>query len=207
MKNLIKKILKEEIKSVETFTIQEINVSYLFENFLFENNHTVFVSSSETNEKNVDAQKNYFPYNKDGFWCPNNYMVGNRCEYGFEINLTKHWIARLSRSKEKDYKPGGKNYDPKIKDPDFKDCLNMVHNGIDVIIDFIRNAKNWSGSEEKCLIVSKSTSDSYIEQVIKLKKKSKNLYVLNFISNIGGVRMRSTDYNAKDDVICYRKNL
>ena len=51
MKKIIKKILREEIKSAETFTIQEIDISELFENFLLENNHTVFVSSSETNKK------------------------------------------------------------------------------------------------------------------------------------------------------------
>lgn len=207
MKKIIKKILREEIKSAETFTIQEIDISELFENFLLENNHTVFVSHSESVERNADAQKNYFPYNEDGFWCPNNYIVGDRCEFGFKIDLTNHWIARLSRSEEKDYQPGGKNYDPKIKDPDFKDCLNMVYNGIDVIIDFIRNTKNWSAGKIKCLIVSKSTPNLYIEQVIKIEKKSKNLYVLIFVSNIGGVRMRPTDYNTKDDTICYRKKL
>lgn len=207
MKELIKSILKEYIEK-DNVTLEEIFLPDDFlEKLLNEGKTSVKVSNSVKNsiQKKLESYYNW-PKNINKEWCSKIIEVESledsipkyMCKRKFDFVITPHWYDRLFRTQEPDYKEidpktgrRGKNYDPKIVDPEFFEGINLFFNNPERINDFIETRKNWSNNTT---ISVKMTGPNKYTQILKLFKNSPKHISVTFLTQIKGVHFRKNEY-------------
>jgi|688.fasta_scaffold52025_2 hypothetical protein len=211
MKDLIRKILRESLKS--EMTIQEV---VLHENFinqlLIEGKSTVNVPNRLNSELTLKVNS-FYNWNSNGnkWICPDEYMQPNKngqvsCEIMFDINLTNHWKQRLLRNSEPDYAPlnpltglPGKFHNSRILNPDTYEGIDLFINNLSTIVKFIKNAKDWRLGQGRNLLLTKNN----YQEIVEVYRFDKNKYKVNFITQIKGVSFFDTpqlkgSYKVKD---------
>ena len=187
MKNLIRKILKEFIKN-DLVVLEEVFFPNGFIKLITEGiAHYNVPSNIKTKLKNkLKTYFNWPPHTKKHYdkesWCSVDIKlrklkdedseessgVSFGCNRVIEIKLSTHWMQRLFRTLEKDYTTGGKNYNPKIKDPGLYEGIDLFFEEKNKINSFIdtANARTWNINEEKYFVLSKGSGDNVFYQLI-----------------------------------------
>ena len=185
MREMIKKILEEEYLS-DTIKIVELPYQQLKKYFLLGEAQATapIFSKEESYIKNKIERK----YNDNEF-----YEVGN---LKFKIEPTKHWLQRLHRKMEPEYK----NRDT-IFDPDLEDGVDLLFKVIDTqLVELIRK-NDWSKRDNPCFEIinfnsllpnGNKTSYSMIINVYQIGKKT---YRIRLVTQIKGEKIYSTNYN------------
>lgn len=185
MREMIKKILEEEFLS-DTIKIVEVPYQQLKKYFLLgesQANAPIF-SKEESYIKNKIERK----YNNNEF-----YEVGN---FKFKIEPTKHWLQRLHRKMEPEYK----NRET-IFDPDLDDGVELLFKVIDNrLVELIRK-NDWNNRPNPCFEIinfNTTTTDgqkvpySMIVNVFPIGRKT---YRIKLVTQIKGERIYSSNYN------------
>jgi hypothetical protein len=146
----------------------------------------------------MDYIRNKFnwPPTIDKKWCSDikekedkeNNLIRYSCNKKFDFKLTNHWLQRLFRKDEPEYKPGGRWSHKNIINPTKKEGINLFFNSKEKINDYIDNAKNWSPNESKFILLSQNN----YQLIIALKKEKKGDYTAEFITQIKGERFFDT---------------
>jgi hypothetical protein len=197
MRDLIRTILREHTKK-DIITLEEIFLPNDFlETLITEGKTTVDIPRGlEKNLNNYIKEKFNWPPNVNSVWCSDikekenleKKIVTYSCNKKFTFNLTKHWLIRLFRETEPEYKKGGKWEDKKIKNPGTKEGIDLFFKSKEKINDFIDNSQNWLSNERKYILLSKN--DYY--QIIGIVKERKGEFNIEFITQIKGERFFDT---------------
>ena len=199
MKDLIKAILREYTKK-DIITLEEIFLSDDFlETLIAEGNTTVNIPRGlEKNLNNYIKEKFNWPPNVNSVWCSDikekenleKKIVTYSCNKKFTFNLGTHWLKRLFRVDEPEYKKGGKWEDKKIKNPGTKEGIDLFFKSKEKINDFIDGQTSWVSSTEKNVLLSFGD----FQQILSIRKEliGKGSYFVTFISQIKGERFFDT---------------
>jgi hypothetical protein len=197
MRDLIRKILKEYINR-DTITLEEINLPDGFlDTLIIEGKATAPIPSGLEKELMSYISKKYnWPPTIEDRWCSDikekenkkNKTIIKSCSKKFEFKLTNHWLIRLFRKDEPEYKEGGKWENKKIKNPNKHEGIDLFYNSKEKINDFIDNSQNWLPNMRKYVLLSKG--DYY--QIISLKKEKKGEFNVEFITQIKGEKFFDT---------------
>ena len=199
MKDLIKAILREYTKK-DIITLEEIFLSDDFlETLIAEGNTTVNIPRGlEKNLNNYIKEKFNWPPNVNSVWCSDikekenleKKIVTYSCNKKFTFNLGTHWLKRLFRVDEPEYKKGGKWEDKKIKNPGTKEGIDLFFKSKEKINDFIDGQTSWVSSTEKNVLLSFGD----FQQILSIRKEliGKSSYFVTFISQIKGERFFDT---------------
>ena len=98
----------------------------------------------------IISKKFNWPPNINQKWCSDikekedfeKRIVKYSCNKKFSFLLSKHWLQRLFRSEEPDYKEGGKWFKKTITDPTPTEGIDLFFNSKEKINDFIDNVFN-----------------------------------------------------------------
>jgi hypothetical protein len=101
--------------------------------------------------------------------------------------VTDHWIQRLFRADEPEYKIG-KYKDIKIKNPSKTEGIDLLFNSKNKINDFIDNSVNWVSSQEKYVMLSQGDYSTILSIIKELNKT----YTIKFITQIKGTKFHNT---------------
>jgi hypothetical protein len=187
MRNLIKKILFEEFHNpkifLEEISLRELN-SYLI---LSEGKTTVSIDPSKEDAV-FDLIERYYNVT--------NYTTGDRAHRDkqtsitFEINPTDHWLERLDRTKEDDYK----NH-PTIVDPTTNEGVDLIFILKDDIIKKILNF-DW-GKRTLCLKLITINNGKIYTNLIKIEKDTyiKDHYIINMITHMKGEPLKNQEFS------------
>jgi hypothetical protein len=199
MKDLIKAILREYTKK-DIITLEEIFLPDDFlETLIAEGNTTVNIPRGlEKNLNNYIKEKFNWPPNVNSVWCSDikekenleKKIVTYSCNKKFTFNLGTHWLKRLFRVDEPEYKKGGKWEDKKIKNPGTKEGIDLFFKSKEKINDFIDGQTSWVSSTEKNVLLSFGD----FQQILSIRKEliGKGSYFVTFISQIKGERFFDT---------------
>lgn len=197
MRDLVRTVLKEYV-SQETITLEEIFLPEgFFEYLLNEGKATVNVPKGLEKELNSYIESKFnWPPNVDSVWCSDirekenleKKIVTYSCNKKFTFNITNHWLIRLFREDEPEYKKDGKWENKKVKNPNKLEGINLFFNSKEKINDFIDNSQNWLSNMRKYILLSKG--DYY--QIIGLKKEKKGEFNVEFITQIKGEKFFDT---------------
>ena len=199
MKDLIKAILREYTKK-DIITLEEVFLSDDFlETLIAEGNTTVNIPRGlEKNLNNYIKEKFNWPPNVNSVWCSDikekenleKKIVTYSCNKKFTFNLGTHWLKRLFRVDEPEYKKGGKWEDKKIKNPGTKEGIDLFFKSKEKINDFIDGQTSWVSSTEKNVLLSFGD----FQQILSIRKEliGKGSYFVTFISQIKGERFFDT---------------
>jgi hypothetical protein len=199
MKDLIKVILREYTKK-DIITLEEIFLPDDFlETLIAEGNTTVNIPRGlEKNLNNYIKEKFNWPPNVNSVWCSDikekenleKKIVTYSCNKKFTFNLGTHWLKRLFRVDEPEYKKGGKWEDKKIKNPGTKEGIDLFFKSKEKINDFIDGQTSWVSSTEKNVLLSFGD----FQQILSIRKEliGKGSYFVTFISQIKGERFFDT---------------
>lgn len=211
MKELIKQILREHVTN--RVTIEEITLpENFFTEILSEGKATVNVPN-RLNSDLITKINSYYNWSSNGTkWiCPDEYIQPGKngdlsCELMFDINLTGHWKQRLLRNLEPDYSAinpltgnPGKFHNMRIISPGTYEGIELFINNLNLIVKFIKNAKDWRMSQGRHLLLSKGN----YQEIVEVYRFDKNKYKVNFITQIKGVSFFDTpqlkgSYKIKD---------
>lgn len=182
---MIKKILNEEFLS-DNIKIVEIPYQQLKKYFLLgEAQATAPVFSKEESYIKNKIERNY---SDNGF-----YEVGN---FKFKIEPTKHWLQRLHRKMETDYKNKENIFDPDLDDGVY--LLFKVFN--EKLIDLIRK-NDWNKKPNPCFELINLNSPTPngnkvpYSMVINIFPIGKKTYRIRLVTQIKGERLYSDSYD------------
>jgi len=197
MKSLIRKILNEFVDK-DVITLEELNIPNSFFNSLINEGRSTVSIPKGLEKELMDYIRNKFnwPPTIDKKWCSDikekedkeNNLIRYSCNKKFDFKLTNHWLQRLFRKDEPEYKPGGRWSHKNIINPTKKEGINLFFNSKEKINDYIDNAKNWSPNESKFILLSQNN----YQLIIALKKEKKGDYTAEFITQIKGERFFDT---------------
>jgi hypothetical protein len=196
MKHIIRRVLKEHIELREIH-LNEIFLDSEFNSFLLsEGKATItYPKSLESDLKRYIENKYNWPPTIGNSWCTDirekidkkNNLVKYACKKNFTVEVTNHWIQRLFRSGEPDYK-SGKYKDINIKNPSKTEGINLLFNSKNKINDFIDNSVNWVFPEEKYVLLSQGDYST----ILVIKKELKGIYNIKLITQIKGTKFHDT---------------
>ena len=185
MRNLIRKILIEEflINNTEIF---EVPYSKIKQHFLLGEAKAIApIYPDDERYINNRIKRNY---NNDGY-----YSVGN---LKFQIEPTTHWLQRLNRKMEPEYK----NIET-IFDPESSEGLDLLYKVIDnKLVELIRK-NDFNRNPNPCyeLINYNSTTPDGdrvpYSLIVTVFPKGKKTYNIKLITQIKGERLYSDKYN------------
>ena len=197
MRDLIRKILKEYTNR-DIITLEEITLPDGFlDRLIFEGKANVPIPSGLEKELMSYISKKYnWPPTIENRWCSDIKEKENKkdktiiksCNKVFEFELTIHWLRRLFRKYEKDYKEGGRFESKSIENPSKTEGINLFFDSKNKINNFIDNANEWSYHERKYILLSKNN----YQTILALKKEKKGHYLVEFITQIKGERFFDT---------------
>jgi hypothetical protein len=196
MKQIIRRVLKEHIELTEIH-LNEIVLDSSFNSFLLnEGNATIEYPKSLYYElkKYIESKYNW-PPTINNSWCSDikekidkkNNLVKYTCKKNFSIQVTDHWIQRLFRVNEPDYK-SGKYKDIKIKNPSKTEGIDLLFNSKNKINDFIDNSVSWSQPEKKYILLRQGDYST----ILLISKESKGTYNIMLITQIKGAKFHDT---------------
>ena len=175
MRDLIKRILKEYTNR-DIITLEEITLPDGFLDILiFEGKANVPIPSGLEKELMSYISKKYnWPPTIENRWCSDIKEKENKkdktiiksCNKVFEFELTIHWLRRLFRKYEKDYKEGGRFEGKSIENPSKTEGIDLFFDSKNKINNFIDNANEWSYHERKFILLSKNN----YQTILALKK-------------------------------------
>jgi len=185
MRNLIRKILKEEINnnSIEVITYDFDEIKHLFSI-----NEGVATVKVEPKDENLIKDKIKGMYNAGDFL-----KVGN---YEIIIEPTKHWLQRLYRKNEDEYKD-----DKSIENPKLFEGLDLIEKNMDTIIyPYLKNI-NWEKKSRPCMelinnkaILSNGKIGNY-SIILNFEKLNKGSFRIKLITQIKGKLFYNQKYN------------
>ena len=185
MRNLIKKILKEEINnnSIEVITYDFDEIKHLFP--LNEG-----VAKAPIYSEDVTLIKNKI---KRMYNAGDSLKVGN---YKILIEPSKHWLQRLNRKMEDEYKN-----DESIEDPELFEGLDLIEKNMDTIIyPYLKNI-NWEKKSRPCMelinnkaILSNGKIGNY-SIILNFEKLNKGSFRIKLITQIKGKLFYNQKYN------------
>jgi hypothetical protein len=197
MRDLIRNILKEYVKK-DIITLEEISLpKSFFNSLIIEGKSTVSIPKGLENELISHISKKFnWPPNINQKWCSDikekedfeKRIVKYSCNKKFSFLLSKHWLQRLFRSEEPDYKEGGKWFKKTITDPTPTEGIDLFFNSKEKINDFIDNESNWLPTQRKFILLSKND----YQTIISLNKEKKGEFVAEFVTQIKGERFFDT---------------
>jgi hypothetical protein len=199
MRDLIRTILREHTKK-DIITLEEIFLPNDFlETLITEGKTTVDVPSGlEKNLNNYIKEKFNWPPNVNSVWCSDikekenleKKIVTYSCNKKFTFNLGAHWLKRLFRADEPEYKKGGKWENKKIKNPGTKEGIDLFFKSKEKINDFIDGEARWKPSTDKTILL---TSGDF-QEILTIRKEmiGKGNYFVTFITQIKGERFFDT---------------
>lgn len=197
MNELIRTILKEYVEK-NNITLEEIFLPKgFFDCILNEGKTTIDIPRGlEKNLNDYITEKFNWPPNVNSFWCGDiskkedleKKIVKYSCNKKFTFDITKHWLKRLFRADEPEYKKGGKWENKKIKNPGTKEGIDLFFSSKEKINDFIVNSKSWLPNERKYILLSKND----YHQIIGIVKEKKGEFNIEFITQIKGERFFDT---------------
>lgn len=196
MKQIIRMVLKEHIELTEIH-LNEIVLDSSFNSFLLnEGKATIEYPKPLYYElKKYIKHKYNWPPTINNSWCSDikekidkkNNLVKYSCKKNFSIQVTEHWIQRLFRFNEPDYKTG-KYKDIKIKNPSKTEGIDLLFSSKDKINDFIDNSVNWVSLEEKYIMLRQGDYST----IIVITKELDKSYSIRFITQIKGTKFHDT---------------
>jgi hypothetical protein len=199
MRNLIRKILKEEVGNIETFTIEEIDISDFFEDLLNEGYTTISIPNWLSDEVKItvtDLMPHTHKSKGNMYWCPEydekgkkNKNDNNFCRFNFKITTTPHWVKRILRTDEPNYSEGGADYNPRIENPEVYECLKVIEQNIKEIMATITKRRDWAKNTELDFKLSVIRDGKILEQIITIYKIDSNHYEIILKTNIKGVKL------------------
>jgi hypothetical protein len=208
LRDIIKKILSEEVMSIEKFTIVEIDLpDLIFESLLNESRSTIVVSKSlMDNLKSYIKSNHNWPPGINALWCSdirekkdqNNDVIKISCSKKFTINVSYHWAQRLFRPDEPEHQPGGRLSHLNVLYPDIYEGLKLFFDYKDSINEYIAKTTNWSSPETKKFLL---TFGDY-QEIVAIRKGDKGNYTVEFVTQIKGVKFFETK-ELKDSVRLY----
>jgi len=196
MKHIIRRILKEHIELREIH-LNEIFLDSEFNNFLLsEGKATItYPKFLDSDLKRYIESKYNWPPTIGNSWCTDirekidkkNNLVKYACKKNLTVELTTHWIQRLFRSDEPDYK-SGKYKDINIKNPSKTEGIDLLFNSKNKINDFIDNSVNWVSPQEKYVMLSQGDYST----ILSITKELNKTYTIKFITQIKGTKFHNT---------------
>jgi hypothetical protein len=185
MRNLIKKILKEEINnnSIEVITYDFNQIKHFFS--INEGVANAPIYSEDVNLINNKIKRMYN--------AGDSLKVGN---YKILIEPSKHWLQRLNRKMEDEYKN-----DESIEDPELFEGLDLIEKNMEKIIyPYMKNI-NWEKKPRPCMelinhnaILPNGDITTY-SIVLSIEKLNKGLFNIKLLTQIKGERLYSQNYN------------
>jgi hypothetical protein len=196
MKQIIRRILKEHIELTEIH-LNEIILDSSFNSFLLnEGKSTIELPRSLDYElrKYIDNKYNW-PPTINNSWCSDtkekidkkNNLVKYSCKKNFAVEVTTHWIQRLFRTDEPEYR-SGKIKDINVKNPSKTEGIDLLFNSKSKINDFIDNSTNWVPSQEKYVMLSQGDYST----ILSITKELNKTYTIKFITQIKGTKFHNT---------------
>jgi hypothetical protein len=185
MRNLIRKILIEEF-FIDNITVVEVPFNEIKEYFLLDEG--IATAKIHPDDKNYINNRIERSYNEQGF-----YPIGN---LRFKIEPTTHWLQRLNRKKEPEFKD-----DETIFDPELSDGLDLLYKVLDNKLTDLIRGNDFNKRSNPCyeIIDSNSISPkgdkvpySLIVNVYPIGKKT---YKIKLITQIKGKRLYKDDFN------------
>lgn len=199
MKDLIRRILKEYTNK-DTITLEEINLPDGFLDILiFEGKATTPIPSGlEKDLMSYISKKYNWPPTVDDRWCSDIQEKENKkdktiiksCNKVFNFELTNHWLRRLFRKNEPEYKKNGKFEGKSIENPNKTEGIDLFFDSKNKINDFIDNSRGWSSMAEKFILLTNKTN--MYQVIISIRKEKKYNYLVKFITQIKGEKFFDT---------------
>jgi hypothetical protein len=185
MRNLIKKILREEINnnSIEVITYDFNQIKHFFSI-----NEGVAKAPIYSDDVKLIKNKIKKLYNGGDFLKLGNHKI--------LIDPTKHWLQRLNRKMEDEYK----NI-LSIEDPELFEGLDLIEKNMEKIIyPYLKNI-NWEKNSRPCMelinhnAILPNGEITIYSVVISFEKLGKGLFVIKLLTQIKGERLYSQNYN------------
>ena len=186
MRKLIRKILKEEFLTekviIEQITFNELK-KYLT---LTEGLATVKIDRNKENDV-LNYIESY--YNKINQVNGSEYYFDSESNMGFTIEPTDHWLQRLDRKSEPEYKNT-----PTILNPNTTEGVDLILDNIQKVTHFIRNF-DW-GNRVICLRLITYKGGVEYTNVINILKDltTKRLYKIIMVTHLKGDKLISKKY-------------
>lgn len=195
MRDLIRKILKEYTNR-DVITLEEITLPEgIIDLLIIEGKARVKIPSGLEKELMSYISKKYnWPPTIEDRWCSDikekekNNTIVKSCNKVFKFELSIHWLRRLFRKDESEYKINGRYGDKKIENPSKTEGIDLFFDSKNKINDFIDNASDWSHHERKYILLTKNN----YQNILALKKEKKGHYLVEFITQIKGERFFDT---------------
>jgi hypothetical protein len=194
MRNLIRKILKEEVGNIEGFSIKEIDLpDFLFESLLNEGKSSIYIKDSFLDKLNSYVEGKYnWPPNINNEWCsdlkekesPTEKIVRYSCTKKFKLKVSRHWAQRLFRPDEPEHQPGGRLSHLNILYPEKHEGLNLFFEYKDSINEYFTNATSWVSPQTKKFLLNLGN----YQEIVAVRKEDKGHYYVEFVTQIKGVR-------------------
>ena len=150
---------------------------------------------SFSNLKKYIESKYNWPPTIGNSWCTDirekidkkNNLVKYACKKNFTVEVTNHWIQRLFRTDEPEYR-SGKYKDIKVKNPNKTEGIDLLFNSKSKINDFIDNSINWVSPQEKYVMLSQGDYST----ILSITKELNKTYTIKFITQIKGTKFHNT---------------
>lgn len=199
MKSLIKRIIKEYVEN-KNITLEELHLPRgYFSILMMEGKVTVeYPKSLEPFLLNYISKKYNWPPTINEKWCSDikekidekNNRVIKSCNKIFSFDLSSHWLGRLYRKDEPEYKRGDKYENKKIENPEKKEGIDLFFKSVDKINEFIDGTINWSVNVEKFILLT--DNENKYQEIIMIRKEKKSNYFVRFITQIKGEKFFDT---------------
>jgi len=202
IRDLIKKILLEY-----TTGGPEIEIIVL-DTILTESEIELLTEGEATVNVPMNVQldvKNYLNViNKDnqGFFATAiNPNTNKEVKKKFFINITKHYLQRLFRTKEPRYKEGGDDYDPKIVDPGIFEGIDLVYEAKNKLLSHHFSNQPKSHILGKYILVRTYVNKTPMSVILKVVDDVfiKKSYTLILTTQIKGVEFKSPQVDIRID--------
>ena len=175
MRYLIEKLLNEHVDSEIIFKVlkdgYKINL----------NEHIMSYVPKESREKFKSHLSKSNPF--QGTFVDK--ITGKENIVTFKLNPTDHFINRLYRQRDPDYKMGGSKYDNKIVNPGITEGIDLLLDNSDKLAEQISIGRIKDGDTVE---VSSKGRDGF-SMIIKFDKEygKKNVYIIELTTQIKGV--------------------
>ena len=196
MKHIIRRVLKEHIE-LRVIHLDEIVLDSEFSGFLLnEGKATISYHRSLEPDLKRYIESNYnWPPTIGNSWCTDirekidkkNNLTKYACKKNFTVDLTTHWIQRLFRTDEPEYR-SGKYKDINVKNPSKTEGIDLLFNSKNKINDFIDNSSNWSPLQDKYVMLSQGDYST----ILSITKELNKTYNIKFITQIKGTKFHNT---------------
>jgi len=201
MRDLIRKILLEYTYTPEIEII--VLDSILSESelkLITESEATVNVPTNIKSE--VENYLNVINKTNQGFYAKAiNSNTNTEVKKKFFIEPTKHYLQRLFRTKEPDYKPGGDNYNPNIVDPETFEGIDLVYDAKDKLLRYHFSNQPKSHILGKNILIRTYVNKKPMSVILKVIENVflKKSYTLVLKTQIKGIDFKSPKVDIKLD--------